>query len=1056
MRKIFANLKSVVALAVVAAMTLSVSCMYDDTALTKRVSKVEKDLAALTEKVNGLAGQEVTLENLLAGNLVITGVTTDAAGNTVVSLSNGESFTVLAEAETLQYRTENGVLEISADGETWVAVTADAACLVKEVRTNADGTITIVFANGTEFTGTVAELIECEATRSAVYAVSGITKAVRFTINDAVEDINVMNQPFGWSATVEEYVAPEEPGLDDGFGVLAVGGKEYVLNINAPSAELVRSGYAAKEGVVSVHFNTAAGTCKVMKVSVTLAELTLAVENGNITLTNTVAFEQTNYFGEKFTDFADFWIGFMPKEAYETYLEGNISIEEALYEAVYSQRSSGFSTAMDGVQQYVEGECEKETYTFTLDQFYQGAFYGDPLPYGVDYVVFVTTENTKTFEPDLSKAVTVDYVKSIVSARIVEGTETWNDVTLELSLAGYDNYSFVWISDAEVNEYLSYGYFGSTVEEFLPMYLGDNYTFAYGGSWLANLEPVIEQYAELSTIASLTAGYDIPRINAGTLYHLVVYPFNGTEEDLYNHEFDASKMVYCGTFETAPLVAGTFEAGATFETNELTAKKIDVTVTFENTDIATVAYTWFDEPFMDPEQALAAIMSDNYTEYVTLNEEVRSINATKSSYWNLPETIYLGMVVITANGEYLYIQQWFGKDPNAIDYEVEYTKADFADGVLTLKGETNKDAISIAVNPGLETLVAGDYVTAAEDWSTGVCQVQWSSADAKEIFANATSFDYTGNPNSYPYYVTADFKMNVAVEGDVYTIVATDKISGLGNVKFSFTGTLGIEEEETATVVFTSATAALSEGQTNWHDITFANGTDTAVIRIATYGTTKCLFGKYAQRNYGQDCCINDYTTTNTWNGVNLWPVAMDVVDNGDGTLSVTIEATEYGGNGDSHVGTFTGVIEGLTFEHPEAAPEFTIPGDGVNYELELRYTKLVDGLDAANAVRVADENGYNWDIKFNSGLSSIEPGDYKAVNAFTTADALEVDTYNGGLGYGYSQYMYVEAYDDTTINVQKNGDWYCITLICTNGAGCFDCPVTGAFRAVYIGKLVK
>ena len=94
MRKIFANLKSVVALAVVAAMTLSVSCMYDDTALTKRVDKVEKDLAALTEKVNGLNGQEVTLDSLLAGKLVITGVTTNAAGDTVVSLSNGESFTV--------------------------------------------------------------------------------------------------------------------------------------------------------------------------------------------------------------------------------------------------------------------------------------------------------------------------------------------------------------------------------------------------------------------------------------------------------------------------------------------------------------------------------------------------------------------------------------------------------------------------------------------------------------------------------------------------------------------------------------------------------------------------------------------------------------------------------------------------------------------------------------------------------------------------------------------------------------------------------------------------
>ena len=76
---------------------------------------------------------------LLNGKLVITGVTTDEAGNKVVTLSDGSTITVLAECAGLQYRVVEGVLEISADGETWVAVTANASCLVKEVVTNADG-----------------------------------------------------------------------------------------------------------------------------------------------------------------------------------------------------------------------------------------------------------------------------------------------------------------------------------------------------------------------------------------------------------------------------------------------------------------------------------------------------------------------------------------------------------------------------------------------------------------------------------------------------------------------------------------------------------------------------------------------------------------------------------------------------------------------------------------------------------------------------------------------------------------------------------------------------
>ena len=865
MRKIFANLKSVVAFAVVAAMTLSVSCMYDDTALTKRVDKVEKDLAALTEKVNGLNGQEVTLDSLLAGKLVITGVTTDeATGNKVITLSDGSTITVLAECEGLQYRNENGVLELSADGETWVAVAAPAEAVVKAVVVNEDGSVTITLADDTQVTVGTAELIECEATRSAVYAVSGITKAVRFTINDAVEDINVMNQPFGWSATVEEYVEVEEPDYGGGAMPLAVGGKEYVLNINAPSYELVKAGYAAKEGVISVHFNTAAGACKVMKVEVTLAELTLAVEGANIILTNSVAFEQTSYWGEKFTDFADFWIGFMPKAAYEAFLEGD---EEALYEAVYSQRTSGFQTAVNGVQQYEEGVCEKESYTFTLDEFYQGAFYGDALPYGVEYVVFVTTEHTKTYDPDLSKAVTVDYQKSLVEARIVEGTETWNDVTLQVSLAGYENYSFLWISDTEVQDYLSRGYFGSTIEEFLPIYYGSNYTFAYGGSWLTDLEPTIGAYVELSQIAALTAGYEIPRIASGTLYHLAVYPFNGTEDDLYTHEFDASKLLYCGTFETAPLVAGTFDAGAEFVLNEMTAKYIDVNVTFSNTDIVTVAYQWKESSYLDPEEAVADLLADEYyTEYVNFDEETTSVNAVKNSYYNLAETMYLAMVVINANGEYVYVEQWFGKDPYAFDYDLVLTSCVASGNTYVFKNDEYTFTLDL-----VDALAAGTFV------QSGYEDLYWKGNST--TLENAT-WDYP----AYIYQGT----LNVALDGDNLTLDFVPVgvyVNGVKkNIRLSFSGTVGAPAGVDLTGYTEIPNIVVGGGG---YTIKFSNTGYEYEISLYgfSYDDLSLTPGEYTNSTFPQLEYIS-------YGGANLTDIKANIYANEDGSYTITAEGS--------------------------------------------------------------------------------------------------------------------------------------------------------------------
>ena len=788
MRKIFANLKSVVALAVVAAMTLSVSCMYDDTALTKRVDKVEKDLAALTEKVNGLNGQEVTLDSLLAGKLVITGVTTDeATGNKVITLSDGSTITVLAECEGLQYRTENGVLEISADGETWVAVTANASCLVKEVVTNADGTVTIVFADGTEFTSAVAELIECAATRSQVYVLPEVTKAVRFTINDAVEDINVMNQPLGWSATVEEYVEVEEPDYGGGVMPLAVGGKEYVLNITGPAKDFAQ---AAKEGVVSVHFNTAAGACKVMNVAVNLAELTLKVDAaGNVTITNTVALEQADYWGNKYTDFVDFFIGVMPKSLYEQY--GNDALvndyDDWMYDytsAAVTQRTSGLNSVTE-ILPYEEGVYEKETLTFTVDELANAFYPNYNFEIGSEYIIFVATDyemvNNNVF-PVLDTAVMADYKCAAVSVRVVEGTEAWNNATVCFSLAGYDCYCIGWMSESDFQYYNQF-IGAASFEEFLPTWLSGDRNYMYGTAFLFGMEPMLDVYAELTDFVDASMGGK-PSLSAGTEYRLFVYPFNAASEmDLYMHTIVPENIIYCGTFTTAELVAGEFEAGANFELVQHDEEQIVVNATFSE-EVVTVAYCWFEASYLDAAEAVATIMSpDNYeTEVVTFDEYTTSVEANKSDSNGLPNPIYLGVVAINANGEYVYCEKEF----KYVAPEPEYIyNFNVATNIQDNTWKFSNDAGEYIQIPFYTELTVADYEPA-----------YWAAQEEYGYDVNNIKIAYNGTET----YLSKGKTISVSAEGDIYTITGdlyvVDQATGNAGVfvRFTFVGSLAQPE----------------------------------------------------------------------------------------------------------------------------------------------------------------------------------------------------------------------------------------------------------------------
>lgn len=720
MRKIFTSLKSVVSAVVIAAMAFSVSCSYDDTAINQRVDKVEKDLAALTERVGALESKLQTevdaLEALIDGKVVIVDVIAGEDGTTVIKLSDGKTITVVneckyvacdhecipcdhectpcdcdnlkyrvvdgvlevsADGETwvpvnpqenpcdcdnLLYRVIDGVLEVSADGETWVAINGVAADqVVVDVVLNEDGTATIKLATGEQFTTIKAELIECEAARNGLYVLPGETKEVALAVNDAVVDINIMNQPFGWSATVEE--AAEAPEAGDEGGVapmpLAAGGKNYVVKINGPAATLKE---AAKEGVVSVHFNTAAGACKVLSIDVNLAELTLSVDGaGNITLTNSVVATTSHPMMGSRTDFADFHIGIVDAADYATY--GDHIFAETFYEedgeymyranVASTKRTGGFFNVIDEPMWYEEGVCEIESYTLTPDQLAKAFYPYYEFELGKEYIIFVTSESEMVNgveHPVLTNADKGNYKRVSVQAKIVEDSITWNDATAEFNLAGFDLFVVGWVPVADLQDLVTNGV-ASDVDSALGTYVKGNGIMSSGA-----IIPATNGTLKLSELANISMTGWAPELNSGAEHVFFVYAFNGmTEMEIYMHQFNAANLYNFGTFSTAALKLGEFDAKPEFELVSLEEKNVEVKATFGE-DVKTVAYTWSKDSYLDPEKAAEFILGSVYTEFVTFDEYTTSVNATKYEYYGIPENYFLCVLAINGAGEYVYVE----------------------------------------------------------------------------------------------------------------------------------------------------------------------------------------------------------------------------------------------------------------------------------------------------------------------------------------------------------------------------------------------------------------
>ena len=781
MRKFFTTLKSVVAASVIAAMTLAASCSYDDGAITERVDKVEKDLAALTERVAALEkrlGEEVdALKALIDGKTVVTEVTKDAEGNTIINLSNGEKVTVFAgcdcepstpcECDPLEYRVVDGVLEVSADGENWIAVKVAPECVVADVVVNDDNTVTITLANGEEFTVVKAELIEFNSTRAQAYVKAGETKEISFTINDSVADINIMNQPLGWKATVEAAVADEETAegdenVDPGMGILAAGGTEFVLKVTAPSADFVATGYADKEGFVSVHFNTAAGACKVAKLQVNLAEITLDVDKaGNVTITNTLVdtYLYSDWWGnsELISEFNNYYLAVMPLDYYT---EDLASIYNASWGEFTVPCAGGWINNIymnlndrNPMTVYEEGVTESWTVVATVEEIIDYLdWYGDLTYEGESFMVLVIpTDVEKQGTLILDQALAAPFKQLNINVVENEAERKFNNAYFNVKLRGGLAYNLFPVAVAEIEEYIAMEYYAS-VEEYFEMAMQNYVTYPqYSTFGFKVSTDVVEPNISLMDLLGYTLDYKpYFAIEPNTEYVMAIFT---EQEGKTEYTSEDLKYVY---FATADIVEAATPAEYTIEYNDqrtYTNIGVDITVP-EDT---AVAYTrWYEEEQLELDVLKADLIEKGYDR--TDFEEGYTFS-TSTSADKAAAVRYLGLLIVNADGEYTLVQE------ELTSKDVVYNAATLAIDKVEFPGDGTAKVYFSGID-GLEI----DYIHfySSDVVNTSTYYKNLTEEELADIAYSDNWLYRTANDNSNPVVITYDVAYNKFEIGKTY------------------------------------------------------------------------------------------------------------------------------------------------------------------------------------------------------------------------------------------------------------------------------------------------
>lgn len=975
MRKIFATLKSVVAAALVVSMTLAVSCSYDDTAVKKDIKNLKGDLAKLTERVvaleNAAKAQAPTLEELLDGKAVIVEVTTNENGDQIIKLSNGKEITVLAPAscecdEPLQYRVVDGVLEVSADGTNWVAINGVAAeQVVADVVINEDGTATIKLANGEEFTVGVAELIEFEATRTQVYVKAGETKEIAFAINDAVEDINVMNQPLGWKATVNA-------------ATRAAGGQDYVLAVTAPKSELLASGIAEKEGEVLVHFNTAAGACKVLKLAVNIAELTIAVDKeGNITITNSVldfyqGQDPLTWEPYEYENFATWYLGLIPLE----YFNGTIT--EADFE-----NSIGSYDRMFGANElpYVDGEYELQVINTSVQNMLVDIAYRD-LTETESFAVFVVPFVDGGRTPDFDSAITALFKQTYVNIEAVEEGASYNDVELNATLMGAEKYHILCISETEAyNEFEGIeGY----VEQTIMFFQYDHLQF-----YNTIERDIISEEVSLSELVT----YGIEDANFEILpnetYHFVVLPI----EDLTKAytEYTVEDFIFF-EFATTDIVEATEPIALTVTRNEEETSifNIQVDVEYDAAVVDYVYYQWFDN------EQLEITKEDIFANGYRLGEWGPSKDCDGPE-----ESKVLVLLAVNKNGEYEITQHTFAsKGVVYSDREVAIEEVTFEGKFINVKlsgvGEDDFSVIRYYAETVEKANTDPEFLAPLE--YTGITM-------SKTAYTNPFSGQYVSS------YTWDNF-----VEGNTYFLAVSVTFND-GTVSHLLTGEYEYPEPEPVDVVATGAAARFDANNAYATIVDFQlPNEETASVAFRTgdggWDMDLCFSKGLNYINAGQWNTFGDKGDSTVWytnvylNGNQAEVKGAIEVGYADGAYSFTFRIGLYNI-------TYTGAVEGLVepevtsadLEQPDGGE--VVDRTGIEFTLYTGEGKTVtiDPGVGYCAMDLVDAEGKNY-IRFEFNESGAYPVSGKTYT-FSPSDT----SYNFGTLSGNGVYVGLDGW---------------------------------------------
>ena len=671
-----------------------------------------------------------------------------------------------------QFKVEGDTIMVSIDGgATWVesglSAAAAGAQIFTGVEVNDNNTVTFTLADGSTFDVVIAELIEFNSTRAQAYIKAGETKEISFTVNDAVADINIMNQPLGWKATVEAAVADEEAGegdenVDPGMGILAAGGTEFVLKVTAPSSEFVATGFAEKEGFVSVHFNTAAGACKVAKLQVNLAEISLDVDKaGNVTITNTLVdtYLYSDWWGnsELISEFNNYYLAVMPLDYYTEDLESiyNASWGEFNVPCAGGWINNIYMNLNDRNQYtyYEEGVTESWTVVATVEEIIDYLdWYGNLTYEGESFMVLVIptdVENNGTLL--LDQALAAPFKQLNINVVENEAERKFNNAYFNATLRGGLAYNLFPVAVAEIEEYIAMEYYTSVenyFETFMQQYVAQPQWSSFGFKVSTD---VVEGNIALMDLLGYTLDYKpYFAIEPNTEYVMAIFT---EQEGKTEYTSEDLKYVY---FATADIVEAATPAEYTIEYNDqrtYTNIGVDVTVP-EDT---AVAYTrWYEEEQMELDVLKADLIENGYDR---TDFEMGYTFSTSTSADQAAAVRYLGLLIVNAEGEYTLVQE------KLTSKDVTYNAATLVIDKVEFPGDGTAEVYFSGID-GLEI----DYIHfySSDLANTSTYYKNLTEAELADIAYSDNWLYRTASDNSNPVVIPYDVAYDTFEVGKTY------------------------------------------------------------------------------------------------------------------------------------------------------------------------------------------------------------------------------------------------------------------------------------------------